>query len=442
MFERVHRRFTRLAVRPQLRPRTIRLRLTALYGALFLICGAGLLAITYALMWNVPGNACYTGSNGLSVCTADSGTHGTPSATPPQGNGAWPTTLTPKQLEALAVNQHAHEMHQLLIRSGIALAIMAAVSIAFGWVVAGRVLRPLRKITEVTQAISATNLHERLALSGPDDELKKLADTIDGLLARLEGAFEAQRRFVANASHELRTPLTLIRALLQMTLTDPDATLDTFRATCQDILVEGERQERLIDALLVLARSERGLDHREPFDLSTVVDTVLLALRPKADRLGIDVRAFLQAAPTDGDAQLAERLIMNLIDNALRHNTDGGHVAIATGTTAGHPFVSVSNTGTTIPPRDVDRLFQPFQRLGADSTDNSDGLGLGLSIVQAIASAHHASINAHPKPGGGLRIKAVFPRSAATATRPYARHVGEFAIPGTPASSTGANTPG
>lgn len=410
MLRRIRHRLTPPATRPHVRPRSIRLRLTALYGALFLICGAGLLAITYALMWHVPGNACYTGQ-GISLCTADSGRHGTSSGAPTQaqGSGTDPTALTLEQVEALARNQHAHEMHQLLIRSGIALAIMTAVSIALGWVVAGRVLRPLRKITEVTQAISATNLHERLALTGPDDDLKKLADTIDKLLARLEAAFDTQRRFVANASHELRTPLTLIRALLQMTLTDSDATLDSFRSTCQDVLAEGERQENLIDALLVLARSDSGLDHREPLDLSTITQIVLLALGPRADRLGLRLDTSLQPGPTDGDPRLAERLVTNLIDNALRHNTVGGHVEIATGTTAGQAFVSVTNSGPSIAPQDMERLFQPFQRLGADSTDHSEGLGLGLSIVAAVADAHDATIEAHPRPAGGLHIEVTFP---------------------------------
>ena len=432
MFGRLHRALTRMAAHPNLPARTIRLRLTALYGGLFLICGAGLLAITYALMWNVTSSSCYTGANGLSVCVSGSAANEPASPPPTQANGAPPDALTPQQVRALVNGQHAHEMHQLLIRSGIALAIMAAVSIALGWLVAGRVLRPLRRITEVTRDISATNLHERLALAGPDDELKELADTIDGLLARLEGAFDAQRRFVANASHELRTPLTLMRALLQMTLTDPDATLDSFRATCQDVLAEGERQERLIGALLVLARSERGLDHREPFDLAGVSDNVLLTLQAKADRLGVRVEASIQPAPTNGDARLAEQLVTNLVDNALRHNVTDGRVDVATGVRAGWAFVSVTNTGPVVPAQEVGRLFQPFQRLGADSTDHGDSLGLGLSIVAAIADAHTATITARAQPHGGLHIGVAFPTTAPrNGPRPTAAHhdVSEQAAP-------------
>ena len=412
MLAHLHRGLVTFAVRrPHLPPRTVRLRLTVLYGVLFLICGTGLLAITYALMWNVSGNACYTSPDGFSVCTADSGTRRSPATTPPESDsiGSGPTTPSPRQLEDLALSQHANEMHQLLIRSGIALAIMAALAIALGWLVAGRVLRPLRKITDVTQAISANNLHERLALRGPEDELKKLGDTIDALLTRIEAAFDAQRRFVANASHELRTPLTVVRALLQMTLTDTHATLNTFRQTCQDVLAEGERQEHLIDALLVLARSERGLDHQEPFDLAAISNRALDRLGPEADRLQIEMRLTIESAPTHGDPRLAERLVTNLVDNALRHNVRGGRIHVVTGTKTGRSFLSVSNTGPIIPARDVDRLFEPFQRLGADATDHSDGLGLGLSIVQAITDAHHATIHAHPRTGGGLGISIDFP---------------------------------
>jgi signal transduction histidine kinase len=315
-----------------------------------------------------------------------------------------------RQLRALATNEHAHVMHELLLYSGIALAVMAVVAIMLGWLVAGRVLRPLRRITEAANEISATNLHERLAVAGPNDELKRLGDTMDNLLARLEGAFDAQRRFVANASHGLRTPLTLIRALLQMTLTDPHATIGTFRSACREVIAVGEHQDRLIEALLVLARSERGIDHRERLDLAHVTDTVLTALRPQADRLDIHVDASMRPAPIDGDDRLAERLVTNLIDNALSHNIIGGHVEIETGTKADHSFLSVANTGPVVPQDEVPRLLQPFQRLGPESTrHDEDGLGLGLSIVQAIATAHDATLTAEARPNGGLLVEVSFP---------------------------------
>jgi signal transduction histidine kinase len=421
---RVHRRLTGLAVRPHLPRRTIRLRLTAVYGGLFLASGAMLLAITYLLVSHATAGQCSQAGPNAYVCGNESGPPGRPAqassqaAGPRADTGPRPTALTPWQADALAASQHANEMHQLLIYSGVALAIMAVLAVALGWVAAGRVLRPLRTITEAAHNASVTSLHERLALSGPDDELKKLGDTFDELLGRLAGAFDAQRRFVANASHELRTPLTLGRALLQMTLTDPDATVGSFRSTCEEVIAVADHQERLIEALLVLARSERGLDHREPVDLSVVTGEVLAARHREAQRLGLRVTAVINPALTEGDARLAERLVANLVDNALRHNVHGGHIEVATGSRASRPFVAVANTGPVIAPSEIHRLFEPFQRLGADSARNADGLGLGLSIVQAIATAHDAILTAQTQPGGGLNTTVSFPASNAHTTRP------------------------
>jgi signal transduction histidine kinase len=423
----VHRRLTGLAARPRLPRRTIRLRLTAIYGGLFVASGAALLAITYLLVSNAAAGQCARSGPNSYVC----GTSGGPHARPAHGNlthaglkagtGSGSKARTPRQAGALAASQHASEMHQLLIYSGIALAIMAAVSAGLGWVVAGRVLRPLRTITEAARNASVTSLHEqRLALAGPDDELKKLGDTFDELLGRLARAFDAQRRFVANASHELRTPLTLGRALLQMTLTDPDATVGSFRSTCQEAIAVADHQERLIEALLVLARSERGLDHREPVDLAALAGRVLAARHRHAQRLGLRVTAVISPALTDGDIRLAERLVANLVGNALRHNIHGGHIDVATGSRAGRPYVTIANTGPVVAPGQIHRLFEPFQRLGADSAQNADGLGLGLSIVHAIATAHDAILTARAQPDGGLDITVSFPASNARTAQPSA----------------------
>ncbi len=440
------------AARSHLPRRTIRLRLTAIYGGLFLLSGAGLLAVTYILVQHATGTSIPIGGK------ADNGVSAVQGASSGNTNFAWASRdgmlqilnqqqaqEVGKQLKAVADNQRTHQMHQLLIQSGVALALMSMLSIALGWIVAGRVLRPLRTITDVAHTISATNLHQRLALAGPDDELKKLGDTFDALLGRLEGAFDAQRRFVANASHELRTPLTLVRALLQMTLTDPHADLDSFRTTCRDVLAEGEHQERLIEALLVLARSERGLDHREPINLAAIADEVLTARRGEAERLGLRIEVSARSARTDGDIRLAERLVSNLIDNALRHNIAGGRVSVRTGIAAGRPFVSVTNTGPQVAAADIARLLQPFQRLGADSTNHGDGLGLGLSIVAAIAGAHDATLTVEPRPGGGLHITASFPPARADnspestmAPAQYRDHCGLESTPNqSPASSGG-----
>lgn len=377
---------------------SVRLRLTMLYSGLFLVSGAVLLAITYVLFRRA------TGINFI-----------VPSAQP--------TSLSPhlRQLvEAKAAtieNSHADDLNQLLTQSGIALAIMTVASIALGWLVAGRVLRPLRTMTATTRKISERNLHERLALSGPRDELKDLADTVDGLLARLETAFGAQQRFVANAAHELRTPLTLWRALLEEKLTDPDATIDEFRATSRRLLALGEEQERLLESLLTLASSERGLDRRQPFDLAAVVEAVLRDPPSETKRLGVRIETEIEPAPAAGNAALAERLVRNLIDNAVGHNVPAGRVRVRTGTGAGGAFVSVLNDGAVIPAAAVERLFEPFQRLGTDRTAPTDDHhhGLGLSIVRAVATAHHATLLAEARPEGGLAVEVTFPSLSSAA---------------------------
>jgi len=297
--------------------------------------------------------------------------------------------------------QHAADLHQFLVQSGVALAIMAVVSIVLGWIVAGRALRPLRTVTATTRRISEHNLHERLALRGPSDEVKELGDTIDGLLTRLEGAFDAQRRFVVNASHELRTPLTLVRAMLQAALADPALTLDSLRTTCEEVLDAGKEQEQLIEALLTLARSQRGLDHREPFDLAVIVNEVLRAHEKDATAHGVSVEATLKAAPASGDARLVERLVSNLVGNAINHNDPNGRASVMVDIELGRATLKMTNTGPHIPADQLGRLLQPFQRLDTERRAGHDGLGLGLSIVAAIASSHGATLRASPGMDGG-----------------------------------------
>jgi signal transduction histidine kinase len=312
--------------------------------------------------------------------------------------------------------QRAADSHQLLVNSGLALGIVAVLALLAGWLVAGRMLRPIRTITRTARRISSTSLHERLALSGPKDELKELGDTLDSLFTRLEAAFEAQRRFVANASHELRTPLTAERTLLQVALDDPGTTTTAWRATAQEVLASSDEQARLIEALLTLASSESGLTENEPVDLATTVPAALAGLAPEIDRLGIRVDAVTAPAPLDGDPLLVERLVANLLANAVRHNVAGGRVEVVTAAEEGRAFLSVTNTGPLIPPADVDRLFQPFQRLDPRRTHYKDGHGLGLSIVRAIATAHDATITARSVPGGGLSVRVSFPPPAGPAS--------------------------
>jgi signal transduction histidine kinase len=301
------------------------------------------------------------------------------------------------------------QLHRLLTASAVGLAVMVVLALVLGWLVAGRFLRPLRAITATARDISASNLHRRLGLGGRDDEFKDLAETLDDLFGRLQTSFASQRRFVANASHELRTPLTAERTLLQVALADPDATAETLRAACQDVLALGQQQERLIAALLTLASSEQGIERRDPFDLAEIAGNVVLARRQEARRRGIHVDTALATAPAAGDPNLVESLVANPVDNALRHNAAGGRIEIATTTTAGRASVTVKNTGPVIPPGEVERLFQPFQRLGSQRIRHTDGHGLGLAIVQAIASAHGATLTPRARPEGGLDIEVRFP---------------------------------
>jgi signal transduction histidine kinase len=219
----------------------------------------------------------------------------------------------------------------------------------------------------------------------------------------------AQRRFVANASHELRTPLTLERAMIEVALADPGATADSLRATCEEVLAAGQQQERLIEALLTLARSQQGLHHREPVDLAAIAAAVMQARQPEAHSRGLRVDAILSPAPASGDPRLIERLVTNLVDNALRHTTPHGRVKVLTATRTGRAVLSVTNTGSPVPADQIQRLLQPFQRLATDQTGEHDGLGLGLSIVAAIATAHNAVLIARPALGGGLDIEVTFP---------------------------------
>jgi signal transduction histidine kinase len=306
---------------------------------------------------------------------------------------------------------------------------MTVVSIGLGWLVAGRVLGKLRTITTAARSISASSLDARLALAGPDDELKELGDTFDALLARLEGAFGAQRQFVANASHELRTPLARQRTLIEVALADPEPSVTGLQDVCKRVLATGEQQERLIEALLTLARSQRGLDRREPIDLAALAAEVALARQQEAELRGLRISTSLGPAPALGDGRLAERLVANLVDNAVRHNVACGLVEISTATWAGHAVLSVSNTGPVIPPDHLRRLFLPFQRGGADRTGGRDGLGLGLSIVAAIAEAHGAWLQAHALAGGGLIVRAGFPQAASWAPPGEPRPVSQPAPP-------------
>jgi signal transduction histidine kinase len=381
--------------------RTARLRLTVLYGAAFVVCGAcgaALLALTYLLYGHL------TPRLTTNLTTRRPGhttqvTHTVPEASHPGG----------MTIRVAGLGQITLGRQDLLIATAIALAVFVVAAAALGWLLAGRVLRPLSTITAAARRISASSLHERLALHGPDDELKELGDTLDNLFARLEASFDAQRRFAANASHELRTPLTRERTLLQVTLADPASTTGTWQAVSRELLASNAEQERLLEALLTLASSEAGTGEHEPADLAAITSAALAAAGPAISRLGLNVHTGIQPAVVDGDPLLVQQLAGNLIDNAVRHNIEGGDIEVTTGTSGGHAVLSVANSGQVIPPAEVDRLFQPFQRLAPRPAHRDGGHGLGLSIVRAIATAHGATIAARARPDGGLAIDVTFP---------------------------------
>jgi signal transduction histidine kinase len=353
------------------RRRSARFRLTALYCCVFFPSGVVLVLITY-----------------VAIVVAQSPDFST-------------TTVD--------IDHRSLDAGDFLMASCFILIALVAASVLIGWLIAGRVLRPLRVMTVATRQISERNLHERLALAGPDDELKNLGDTIDSLLARLESAFDSQRRFIASASHELRTPLMLSQTLLQVALADPGITLDSLRAACQEVIDADKYQARLIDALLTLARSQRGLDRREPVDLAAVVIDALDAHQPSAIASGLDVDATLDKATVPGDARLVSRLVANLVDNAIRYNIAGGHVAVTLAASKTRATLTVTNTGAVIPPLAAGRLLEPFQRAAPDRAASPDGLGLGLSIVADIAKAHAADLEVRPQTEGGLAVTVSFP---------------------------------
>jgi signal transduction histidine kinase len=410
----------RLSVR-RLWPQKVRTRLALIYAALFFAAGSALLGLTYGLVASSlptqPPAGDTVSNQELSTliheCKATSyvvkGNHLIPVSTP----------LLPacKQAE-VAYNagtaaglaaQRDRALSDLLVFSLVGLAVMTIASGGLGWFMSGRVLRPVRVITETARRASEQHLGERLALTGARDELKELADTFDGMLERLDAAFTTQRRFVANASHELRTPLTVMRTAIDVTLAKPSPTARQLTDMAVRVRRSIDRAESMVEALLTLAVSDQGKLSTEFTDLATWAEDAIDAAAPEIERLDLHVDTTLDPAETTGDPQLLDRMIQNLVDNAVRYNEPGGWITLRTGTSDGAVYLQIANSGPFIPDDAVPSLFEPFRRMEA-RTGVRDGVGLGLSITRSVVTAHRATVTARSQPGGGLDISVVIPR--------------------------------
>ncbi|MFJ9739137.1 sensor histidine kinase [Streptomyces sp. NPDC101166] len=384
---------------PWLRP-TIRIRLTLLYGGMFLIAGILLLSIIYLLAaqaLNVGSELPFKITQGKvisQVCDLPG------SATPDVFNQAMNDCVN---------EQRRHALDDLLSRSLLALLGLAVIAFAFGYAMAGRVLAPLGRILRTARAVAGSDLSRRIELDGPDDELKELADTFDDMLERLQRAFTAQQRFVGNASHELRTPLAINRTLLEVHLSDPNAPVE-LQQLGKTLLATNERSEQLVEGLLLLARSDNQIVERKPVDLAEVAGQAIDQVHGEAEAKGVEIRGKRQKAVVQGNGVLLERIALNLVQNAVRYNVPAdGWVEVTTEVQHGQAVLVVSNTGPVVPAYEIDNLFEPFRRLRTERTGSDKGVGLGLSIVRSVARAHGGHIAAQPREGGGLVMRVTLP---------------------------------
>jgi signal transduction histidine kinase len=382
--------------------------MTALYSALFLATGGTMVAIVYLLQSRAVDSKPW-------LVVVDKATLRSVGGSGYSGRLHGP--VPPGQLTSDIAASHSSSLLHLLVISVTAIAALALVGVLVGWWLAGRVLRPLRRITATARRLSSRNLHERIALPGPADELRELADTFDGMLARLERAFDSQRKFIANVSHELRTPLAVQRTVLELGLSSPDAE-DVARVR-DELLEANHRTEHLIGGLLSLARSDCGLERAEPVPLDALAREVADSFRQSAAAAGVRIELDTQPTTVTGDRVLLTQLVTNLVQNAVRHNHRDGDVRVIVSPDAG---LRVCNTGPVVPEERVDGLFEPFVRLASPraGADGSDGAGLGLSIVRAICRAHGTSVSASARPGGGLDIRIPLPGPAGLAALTFA----------------------
>ncbi|MGH3695766.1 MAG: sensor histidine kinase [Pseudonocardiaceae bacterium] len=402
---------------------TIRVRLSLLYAGAFFLAGATLIALTYFYLRQSLDHQLSFRAGITERLTAEF-----------LSEADAPSSSRMAQLHEAFTAQFEqgrdHTLHAMLVWSLASLGAVGAVAGGLGWLLAGRALRPLQRITATARRVAERSLHERIALDGPDDEIKDLAGTFDAMLERLDRSFDGQRRFVANASHELRTPLTINRTLIEVALDTPDAP-ESMRQLGATLLEVNHRHERLIDGLLVLASSDQRLTEHSPVDLADIARQVTTISDDAARQAGVEIRATIAAAPVVGDPLLLERLAHNLLDNAIRYNiTEHGWVSITTSTAGGHAWLTVENAGPTVPGYDVNGLFEPFRRLpcadrltDSGHTSPARGAGLGLSIVRSVAHAHCGDVHAHSRPDGGLRVHVRIPAKALPAND----HAGEDA---------------
>jgi signal transduction histidine kinase len=386
--------------RPRRHP-SIRLRLTLVYAAVVVATCAAVLAISYAMLYQ----SMYHNIHGPADDQLTSEVASAPHANDQEVDKL--ARFKDDQREIARLRTHA-----LLSTGGasaVGLVVVALAGLGVSWIVAGRMLRPLRTLTSATQRISQDRLHERVALTGPHDELRELADTFDQMVARLESAFASQRRFVADASHELRTPLSIVRTGTEVLLAKRESTVEQWEANGRRILTATGRAERLLDGLLALARSDSGVLGLEPHDLAVAAAVAVSEADDDAERAGLALATDLRPAPVGGDPVLLERLVRNLVDNAIRYNRGGGWIEVTTGALDGRGVVTVRNSGEEIPPAEVDRLFEPFQRLDSGRPSGPHSMGLGLAIVRSIVRAHSGTVEAAPNAGGGLTVTVALP---------------------------------
>ncbi len=389
--------------RPKLRAPapTVRLRLTALYGTVFLITGAALLTVGYLVVRDN-----LRTHHSLRVELRRLGIN------PVRGEFGFPDGSPEAKIIHTVEDQIlGGALHRLLFEYSAALVVMTAISVIIGWLLAGRALAPLRRITATARRVSGENLGERIALGGPADELRELADTFDGMLGRLDGAFASQRHFVASASHELRTPLAIMRTEVDVALGDPSASPSELRQMAETVREMVDRSEQLIASLLVLARSEAAMLHEERVDVAVLAGDCITDLRARAAEARVQIQDDLQPAWAMGDPSLLERLIANLLDNGIHHNERGGYLRVRTRTRDGHVILTVVNGGRRIEPAIVEELAEPFRRLDRSLT----GFGLGLSIVRSVAEAHHGTTSLRAPAGGGLEVRVELPAAPARA---------------------------